>query len=38
MAKLKNSIFALEQENGLHVYRAQELLLQRSADNKHIHE
>ena len=25
MAKLKNSIFPLEQENALHVYRGQEL-------------
>ena len=25
MAKLKNSIFPLEQENALHVYRVQEL-------------
>ena len=25
MAKLKNSVFSLEQENALHVYRAQKL-------------
>ena len=32
MAKLKNSIFLLEQENALHVYQAQELY------DKHIYE
>ena len=38
MAKLRNSIFPLEQKNGLHVYRGKNFMLQPSDDNKHIAE